>query len=93
MSDWLSTAGAILRILGVGIALAALGYAGWGSSLAWNRWIDRLGHPPVEAAFYVAGLLFSLGMAVIARSQLETTLWLLLALTFVAQLVILRRSR
>jgi len=57
------------------------------------RGIERLGHPPVEAAFYVAGLLFSLGMAVIARSQLETTLWLLLALTFVAQLVILRRSR
>jgi hypothetical protein len=93
MNGWLATAGVILRLLGIAIALAALVYAGRAAFLARDRWIERLGNPRVEAALYVAGLLFSLGMSVIARSQLETILWLLLALTFVAQLVILWRSR
>jgi hypothetical protein len=93
MNQWLNTAGLILRILGVLIALAALGYAGWDSSRARARWLDRMGHPRVEAALYLAGLSFSLGMSLIAQSQLEMILWLLLALTFVVQLIILKRSQ
>lgn len=93
MDRWISTAGVILRVLGVLLALASIGYATWDSSPNRQRWIERLGHPWVEAGLYLAGLSFSLGMAAVARSQLESILWLLLALTFVVQLVILRRSR
>ena len=93
MNQWISTAGLILRVLGVLLALASIGYATWGSSPGRERWIERLGNPRVEAGLYLAGLSFSLGMAAAARSRLESILWLLLALTFVVQLVILRQSR
>lgn len=93
MNGWLSTIGIILRVLGIVTALAAFAYAGRGAYLARDRWLERLGDPRVESALYVAGLLFSVGMTENVRSQLESFLWLLLALTFVAQLVLLRLNR
>jgi hypothetical protein len=75
------------------LALAALAYARRAAILARDRWIDRLGDTRVEGTLYVAGLLFSVGMTEVARSQLEAFLWLLMALTFAAQLVILRMNR
>jgi hypothetical protein len=88
MIDWFNVAGNGLWILGCAIGLAALSYASWEASLSGERFTARLRRPGIMAFLYLAGLLFSLGLAATSGRTLETILWLALGAGFGVQLVI-----
>jgi hypothetical protein len=93
MIDWFNVAGNALWILGCAIALAALSYASWEASLSGEKFLTRLRRPAVLASLYLAGLLFSLGLAATSGRSLETVLWLALAGGFGGQLILTLKYR
>ena len=96
MINWVNLGANALWILGCAMALAALSYASWESSIYKEKFSNRLKRPEIQAALCLGGFLFTAGLAATSGSILETTLWTILAAAFLIQgwiLWIRRRQR
>lgn len=82
MIDWIGVGSNVLWILGCAIGLATLSYASWEASVYEEKFTARLMRPPILGSLYLAGLLFSLGLAATSDSTIEKILWLILAIAF-----------
>lgn len=87
MIDWINLGSNALWIVGLSIALAALSYASWDASNHHESFRSSLKKPGLMMSLNLAGLFFSLGMAATASSILVIILWMILAITFAAQIV------
>ena len=85
MIDWFNLAANSLWILGCAIALATLSYASWQASVRKERLRACLNQPGVQQLVFLAGILFCAGLAATADSILETVLWGVLGVLFLAQ--------
>jgi hypothetical protein len=88
--DWLNLAANSLWILGCAIALAAFSLASWEASIQHEKLRHYLQKGAYQAVFSLAGLLFCLGLAILASRWWETALWLALATWFALQLALPR---
>lgn len=80
MIDWFSLLGNALWILGCALFLAILSISGWQASLQGVGLRAILSRIDTTRAFYVAGLLFCAGLAIVSNSSLEVILWVILGL-------------
>ena len=78
--DWLNLAFNALWVLGCALALAAVSYASWQSSLSGQRLVVHLGRRGVRMTLALAVALVCLGLAGTARSSLETIFWSVLSI-------------
>ena len=92
MIDWINLAGNALWILGCALFLAALSYASWEASLYGEKFRARMRGRGVQTTISVAGILFSIGLAIVSDRALEIIAWAGLALAFTAQLVVTLRT-
>lgn len=92
MIDWFNLAANSLWILGCAIALATLSFASWQASVRREKLRARLNQPGVQQFFFLAGILFCAGLAATADSILETVLWGILDVLFLAQWVLMLRK-
>lgn len=93
MIDWAGLASNALWILGLALGLATLSYASWQASILKERFTATLKRVPIQIALNLAGLLFSAGLAATSDSALEIGLWIVLALAFAAQVILLEITR
>lgn len=93
MIDWFGLGATALWIFGGALGLAAVSQAHWQASRGDRRFRDQLGSNPYQTALLGAGFLFCLGQGFSSRQlSLTTTLWLLLALAFLANLILLLKK-
>jgi phosphoglycerol transferase MdoB-like AlkP superfamily enzyme len=88
MIDWFNLAANSLWIVGLAIALAVVSYASWQASLLHEKLRHHLGQPVYQIYFDLAAILFCLGMAATSRRVWEIILWCVLAVLFIAQIVV-----
>lgn len=93
MIDWSGLASNALWILGLTAGLATLSYASWQASIHKQKFTARLKQVPIQIALNLAGLLFSAGLAATSDAILEIVLWIVLALAFAAQVILLEIAR
>jgi hypothetical protein len=82
MIDWNGLLGNSLWILGCAAALATISHASWEASSRDERFLSVLRLPGYQIALALAAISFCVGMCAIARSSIETVVWLLLAAGF-----------
>ena len=88
MIDWHNLAANSLWIVALAIGLATLSYASWAASLRDAKLKIVLNERPYQGFFNLAGLLFSLGLAATSTRWWEMLLWLILALLFLWQTIV-----
>jgi hypothetical protein len=88
MIDWANLAANAAWILGCALALAAFSYGSWQASVYHEKLRQRLAQPGFLAAFSLAGVLFSAGLAALSETTLRLGLWALLAFLFFASFVL-----
>lgn len=79
MIDWFMVGANAVWIVGASLALATLSYASWEAWAVHETFWHRLAKPAYQAALSLAGVLFSVGLAVTAQVIWQTALWLVLA--------------
>jgi hypothetical protein len=92
MIDWFSVMGNALWILACALGLAILSISSWQASLQGVRLRAILGRTETTRVFYVAGLLFCVGLAIVSDSLLEIVLWAILGLLFCIALFFTRKQ-
>ena len=93
MIDWFGLSADVLWVFGAALALGTLSQAFWQASLKGGRLRDQLGTQPNQSTLLGAGFLFCLGLGIAPRQiSLTNALWLLLALAFLTNLILLRRN-
>lgn len=93
MIDWFNLAANALWILGLALALGTFSYASWEASLHDEKLRQRLGHPAIQAAFDLAGVMFCAGLAATSDRVWETALWAVLGFLFLIQALAALRER
>lgn len=93
MIDWIGLASNALWILGLTVGLATLSYASWQAAIHKEKFRATLKRIPIQIALNMAGLLFSAGLAATSDAMLEIVLWVVLALAFAAQVMLLEITR
>jgi hypothetical protein len=74
-----------ISILGCALALATVSLAHWEAQMRGERLRVILSWPRPQVNLHLAGLAFSLGMAVSAPSPVQIGLWLILVVVFAGQ--------
>lgn len=85
MIDWLDIAEHVLWIFGCALALSALIYAHWAENTTHAQLRAYLKRPHLQVTFYLAGLLFALGLGTTSQTILEQIIWFALTLLAAGQ--------
>jgi hypothetical protein len=93
MIDWINVGANGLWILGCALALASFSYASWRASQEGGKLSAHLESPGTRQALYLAGLLFCVGLAILAGSLFERVLWVFLSLAFGVGLILGARRK
>lgn len=88
MINWYSLAANSMWVLGLALALAAIGHASWQAAQHHEKFRTRLKLSGYQFLIDLAAMLFCLGMAATSRRAWEIILWLGLAVLFIAQAVV-----
>lgn len=88
MIDWFNLFANSLWILGCSLALGTLSYASWEASTYQEKMRERLKRSAMQISMNLAGFLFCTGLAATSDKTIEIVLWVVLALLFVAQVVV-----
>jgi len=92
MINWLLVLSSAVWIGGAALALATVSYASWFASLRGERLRAALQQPVYQLLLRAAACLFCAGLALTAAAELETVLWLLLAVISAAAFISLWRK-
>lgn len=88
MIDWFSIIATGMWIFGLSLALAAFSYAGWQASWIGDSLRTQLARGEVQNTFNWAGIFFCAGLAAASQRWWEKGLWVLLAVVFLGQFLI-----
>ena len=86
MIDWLNLIANSFWILGCALALATVSYASWQASVEDKEMRMVLSSPGYKISLYVAGALFSIGLAATSDQTWVISLWIILAILFAVQI-------
>jgi hypothetical protein len=88
MIDWTNLLLNSSWIFGCALALAALSYASWDSSISKEKLLVCLGKSKIQLTLNISGVFFCVGLAGTSDVSWQRILWILLALGFLVQIVI-----
>ena len=93
MIDWVNLVENTLWVLGCALALATLSYASWQASWNHEKFSYRLGQKNIRIPTNIAFLLFCIGLAATSRRWWEIGLWIILAILFFGQIVLVIKNK
>jgi len=93
MIDWIDLVENTLWILGCALALATFSYASWQASLNHEKLGYRLGQRNIRIPTGIAFILFCIGLADTSRQWWEIGLWIILAILFFVQTILVIKNK
>jgi hypothetical protein len=94
MINWYNLIVNALWVMGCATALATFSYVSWFSSVNRTKFWDGLKSRQIQLSLYLAGFLFSIGMAGTSDSIYEEAAWIVFCIFFLVQggILIFRKS-
>ena len=91
--DWGALAANALWIIGLGLALAGLSFAGFEASSQQVKLAQVLSQRRFDLTLNLAGIIFCSGLAAASSQLLEIILWVVLAILFFVNILLTLRKK
>ena len=89
MIDWINLGGNAFWVIGLVVGLSTLSYASWKTSITEETFRAIFQSKVFKTYIFLSEFLFSIGLAITSEGIIERSIWYLLSLAAVAQLLFL----